>query len=340
MEGERAIHPAELIQYLLHRNIITTAEVVDRGVQLSGDMRERSVLRALAIGGVPTYMVKQARVPETVENILQELRVYSCLEKIPELNGSIPPLITADADRGLLVLGWVGKDGLQYSHLPREEMAALLGDLMGKLHALTRNIAGQSGMGDRPWILSSLGGNPRWLPEELPEVMARASKPDLLKKGLKYGEKAWASDALIHGDLKQEHCLLVDNGTQAALCLIDWELAGYGDSAWDVGSIISDILFDHGYEQGSGAYGAAEIVQEGSIGIFFHFYSQHCLVDSDFLYRVAVFTGARLLQTSMESAAAYGMGTTSGVDMLVAMAEQILSDPSAFAQMLSYGVTV
>lgn len=325
---------------MLHRNILTTAEVVERGVQLSGDMRERSVLQTLFIGGVPAYMVKQARIAETMENILQELRVYSCLGKISELGGSIPPLIAADAERGLLVLGWVGEADLQYAHMPREEMSQLLGDVIGKLHTLTRNIADQSGVCDKPWILSCLGTNPRWLPEELSEVVARTSRLDLLKKGLQCGDKAWTSDALIHGDLKQEHCLLIDNGTNVALCLIDWELAGYGDSAWDVGSIVSDILFDRKYERGHGGYGLSEIVQEGSIGVFFHHYSQHCLVDGDFLYRVALFTGARLLQTCMESAAAYGLGTESGIDMLVAMAEQIFSDPYGFAQMLSDGVAV
>ena len=314
--------------------------MVDRGVQLSGDIRERSVLRTLSIGGVPAYMIKQARTAETVENILQELRVYSCLEKITELNGSIPPLIAADADRGLLVIGWVGGAELQYAHMPKEEMAGLLGELLGKMHALTGDIAGQSGICERPWIFSCLGKNPRWLPEELPGVMARVSRPDLLRKRLQSAEKAWTSDALVHGDLKQEHCLLMNTGAQVSLCLIDWELAGYGDSAWDVGSAVSDILFDLGYEQRHDGYGAAEIIEEGSIGIFFHSYSQHRSLNGDFMYRVALCIGARLLQTSMESAAAYGMGTESGVDMLVAMAEQIFSDPHAFARMLSNGVIV
>jgi aminoglycoside phosphotransferase (APT) family kinase protein len=54
----------------------------------------------------------------------------------------------------------------------------------------------------------------------------------------------WSSNALIHHDVKWQNCLLVPSkpGGQAALKLIDWEFAGWGDPAWDVGSVFAAFL--------------------------------------------------------------------------------------------------
>jgi hypothetical protein len=55
-------------------------------------------------------------------------------------------------------------------------------------------------------------------------------------------QSEWVADAFIHADAKWENCLLVSNGSSSALKLIDWELGGIGDSAWDVGSILAAYL--------------------------------------------------------------------------------------------------
>jgi aminoglycoside phosphotransferase (APT) family kinase protein len=54
----------------------------------------------------------------------------------------------------------------------------------------------------------------------------------------------WTSTALIHHDVKWQNCLLVpgQSGKTWALKLIDWEFAGWGDPAWDVGSVFAAFL--------------------------------------------------------------------------------------------------
>lgn len=53
----------------------------------------------------------------------------------------------------------------------------------------------------------------------------------------------WRPDAVIHGDIKWDNCILCpgSNG-HAGLKIVDWEMADWGDSCWDVAGIVSAYL--------------------------------------------------------------------------------------------------
>lgn len=53
--------------------------------------------------------------------------------------------------------------------------------------------------------------------------------------------QGWRQDGLIHGDMKFENCLL-DDGTPPRLRIVDWELADFGDTLWDVGGVLQAYL--------------------------------------------------------------------------------------------------
>jgi aminoglycoside phosphotransferase (APT) family kinase protein len=56
----------------------------------------------------------------------------------------------------------------------------------------------------------------------------------------------WRAEALIHFDIKWDNCLV--SAAQSTpdrtrpLTIVDWELAGIGDPAWDVGAVFSAYL--------------------------------------------------------------------------------------------------
>lgn len=49
----------------------------------------------------------------------------------------------------------------------------------------------------------------------------------------------WRPSAVVHGDVKSDNVLLQDGQAY----LIDWELAGVGDPAWDCGAFLGSLLF-------------------------------------------------------------------------------------------------
>jgi thiamine kinase-like enzyme len=50
----------------------------------------------------------------------------------------------------------------------------------------------------------------------------------------------WRPEAFIHFDLKWENCLV--NPRRNLLKIVDWEFAGPGDPAWDMGCLFADGL--------------------------------------------------------------------------------------------------
>jgi thiamine kinase-like enzyme len=53
----------------------------------------------------------------------------------------------------------------------------------------------------------------------------------------------WQFEAVIHGDMKWENCLLQKTGNgDTALRIVDWELVDLGDGAWDVATVFKEYL--------------------------------------------------------------------------------------------------
>jgi hypothetical protein len=56
---------------------------------------------------------------------------------------------------------------------------------------------------------------------------------------LNTGAAAYTARCVIHGDIRQENWLIDDREQDGLLKFFDWELAGSGDPAWDLGSLVA-----------------------------------------------------------------------------------------------------
>ncbi|MCP3672550.1 MAG: aminoglycoside phosphotransferase family protein [Gammaproteobacteria bacterium] len=329
------MNSTELVQFLLARQVITNWDLVNTSLRLLKDVRDRFVLSSVTIGEQPLYMIKQARNLDALGGLQQEIGAYRIICNNTELDSIVPALIAEDSKHGIMVMKLLANAAPLISHLSQENAADRLGVEIGRLHANTQQSINEIGSLDTPWIFSCLSRYPKWRPPELDTILEHTNHTDILADGLMQGFHAWHPSALIHGDLKWEHCLLSSNQNYSQLNLIDWELASFGDPAWDVASIISDIMFSTQYGHEDATISAHKIAQVGGAEKFLQSYSQEQPINSEILRRVALFSGARLFQTCLESASAYGVGKESGVDTLLAMAVDVFRDPNRFSAELS-----
>jgi Ser/Thr protein kinase RdoA (MazF antagonist) len=151
-----------------------------------------------------------------------------------------PPVVAVLDDA--LVTRFVG-DGSAVSErvlagrLAPDAAGALVGHALGKVLAsgefATLSAAARAPM--RPWGLRLLLEPPPRFVVEHPPAMAlhdELSRRRSLTDGLRGVAATWSPTGLVHGDLRWDNCLIDVDG-QAVL--VDWESAGWGDPAWDVG---------------------------------------------------------------------------------------------------------
>ena len=61
--------------------------------------------------------------------------------------------------------------------------------------------------------------------------------PDF-QRALTNCDDEWQQDSLIHGDIKFTNCIVFpQSGGTLGFRIVDWELADWGDAAWDVGGV-------------------------------------------------------------------------------------------------------
>jgi hypothetical protein len=251
-----------LAPYLLDRGLVSPAEVVD-GDLLIADMSRRNRNFRVQRGARPGLFVKQPNdwEPHSAETLRREATCYLLARDDPDfaaLGGLLPQFIDWDPQRYALTLELLPSDeSLGDYHRQRgtfpAEMGERLGTLLGSYHrhagGRTRD-AGRDAVFPRgiPWILDVVRHNPAHLGpvsggnQELARILAQypeyAPALDAVRAG-------WRRDALIHGDLKWENCVVLparEGDAAPPLRIVDWEMADFGDPCWDVGSIFQAYL--------------------------------------------------------------------------------------------------
>lgn len=325
----------EVAAYLLERRLVSRRSIVSGGLRIT-DVSSRN--RNFRVSGAPgeSYLLKQGIAADSADSLANEGALYARLTAAgggagDALAAAVPRLHGHDRARGILILEWIeeGEDLLALQARRRRAspvLAAALGRALAAVHAVVRD--DEDLREDAPWVLSL-----HRPPLEALRYLSAASL-DLIKllqadartgAALDALRDEWRPGVLVHRDVKWPNWIAHPRPRGARptrVKLVDWEMAGWGDPAFDVGSALSDFA---AFELDGGA-GAAR----GAAAVFWRGYGRARRLDeraaAELLERSLRFAGARLVQTAYE----YTQETTvlsAHVERIVRLGRELLLKP-------------
>lgn len=358
-----------LVHYLLGRNLLSAATVVD-GNFMVAEVGRRNRNFKVMLKDSPGLFIKQIKSfdASTISTLQREAACYRIVGQNPgyrALADTMTRLVEHDANRHCLVLELLpdGENLNEYyvrcNSFP-VEIARLLGSTLGRWHATSRTSPLQpeeaaSFPRQPPWILAyhhsqsfpaaSLSGGTI----KLAEIVRRY--PDL-HYNLDRLRNHWRMDSVIHGDMKWDNCIVCDDGKGGMqLKIIDWELVDYGDACWDVGGIFQAYLTSWIYSMPVGSEtDPARLVQHATIRLesmhpairaFWHSYLDASGIPQQhapfYLVRAIEYGAARMVQTAFESLY-FSSDMTSHGALLLQTSLNILRNPrEAATELFGFG---
>jgi aminoglycoside phosphotransferase len=237
--------------YLLSLGVVKPRDVVDQGLTVTDHSSRNAVFIASTRTG-PTYVVKQASA-QTAGTLAHEATVLRTLAARSELDGMVPAVVHEDRDAAFVVLQTT-RDARSWSeHQSTRRFpvasARALGRALAMLHELPIDAAaGVTADTSRLWGLT--------LPEPSHEVLldlsaaaldllSRLQAHELVCARLHELHAAVSADAVVHGDMRWENCMLVaapGARRRTRVLLVDWELGGPGPAAFDIGTALAEYL--------------------------------------------------------------------------------------------------
>lgn len=238
-------------------------KLITKDALLNGDYEATTVNRCNKNITVTTnkrqnYFIKQAD-PANAENaktLKNEILFYSQIyARLPELAHCVPELEYGSADDLLLILKYQSSIPL-WRHYKREAaneipLATLesIGRLLGQLHAPLsvfhlRSLAEFEFLGSElPSIFKLLTPHPsilQWASSGAIRFIERLQAQIRIDRHWQDAIGRWEVNAIIHGDIKLDNFII---GEQKQIKVVDWKMAQFGDTAWDIAGVLSDFIF-------------------------------------------------------------------------------------------------
>lgn len=319
----------EVAGYLLKRRLVSRRSIVAGSLRMrDASSRNRNVRVSDGATG-RSYLVKQGVVADSAHTLANEAALYRRLSAgSAALRDCVPRLHGYDRARGLLILEWISQ-GADLERIVASRgacppaLAAALGRALAALHAVAPD--DEQLRRDAPWVLA-LHRPPlealRYFSEASARLVKRLQADAPLCVALDELRADWAAVALVHRDVKWANCIAhpAPGGGSSRLSrvkLVDWEMAGWGDPAFDVGSAFSDCV--------AGSKAAA--------GALWSAYVRAARLDADaaaaLLTRAVRFAGARLVQSAYEHSQEATVLSEDVVNSLAIARELVLAPEAA-----------
>ncbi|MEP6775540.1 MAG: phosphotransferase [Chloroflexota bacterium] len=327
--------PKEIAPYLIESGLVSARSIVEGDLAVLDASRRNSNFKVVSERGT-SYLIKQGVDRERASTIANEASVCSFLQSdaaYAPLRSYLPVLHMYSPEEHVEVFEFVrdAYDLREYhTRLGRfpTNLATDLGLVLGTLHS-ARSLAGTTGhieRRDAPWPLTLHRPNfalyERMSNANVQLVSTVQSFPafGMLLDALRARWPEFAggeAGALVHYDIKLDNVLVVRDGSGRTkdIKLVDWELAGLGDPAWDVGALLGEYL---GFWLLSipitgespperfldmALYPLSRI--QPALGAFWRSYKEQTGLDGQeaapFLWRAVAYAACRLLQTAFES---------------------------------------
>ncbi len=344
---------AGIVRYLVDHAILEQKDVVDGTFVAIPSFRQHRNFRIRA-GDGPGFFVKQPGSQGHVGPIglMREAGFYWLVSVRPPftaLADIVPRYVRYDPGRTILVLE--AADGVASHRRQSLEkgfppaIGTAVGKALAAVHRIERHAAGGVGAiiaEEPPWALSILevdaqGGLPQNAGTQF--ALGIIGRHEIFGRQLARLRAGWRAQQLIHGDFKWDNCLVEGEASATpSVRIVDWEMAAWGDAAWDAGSLIQDyvaqgILASPLPPQAPPAAVAAAADQamaaiRPAIAAFWSAYAP--THNPDFLRRSIAYAGARVLQTCVETLAISG-SVTPNIAALLQLSHQMLDRPDAAA---------
>jgi aminoglycoside phosphotransferase (APT) family kinase protein len=241
----------EVAAYLLERRLVSRRSIVSGQLRIVDASRRNRNFRVS--GGLgESYLLKQGLAADSAQTLANEVALYRRLaaEAAP-IASCIPRLYAYDSVRGVLILEWIANSQDLYRyHAARGRCSLMLAAALGRVLAALHSVApdAEAFRRDAPWVLSlhhvQLDAL-RYLSSASIELIKIIQEEERFVRSLDELRDGWCSETLVHRDVKWENCIAhaPEGGTRLTrVKLVDWEMAGWGDPAFDVGSGFSDFL--------------------------------------------------------------------------------------------------
>jgi aminoglycoside phosphotransferase (APT) family kinase protein len=332
------LEQSDIAHYLLSLGVVKPREVIDEDFRVVDASRRNCVFLATTRSG-PTFVVKHG---EHRSTLAHEATVLRLLEAEPDLAPHVPTVVHEEP--GCLVLRTpagardLGEDRSRFPVIP----ARSLGRTLARLHRLPANVPPSDG----PLSALDLVEPPHALVLELSaaaqDLLRRIQASEELCDRLAKLRDAPSGDAFVHGDLRWDNCLALPAPgatRRTRVLLVDWELAGRADPAFDVGSMLAEHLrawvasipIVDGTDPGRFTERARHpvAVMRPAMEAFWTGY-RDAHPSPPALRRVVELTAARLLQIAIEVARRLA-ATTAHVVTLLQLADNMLREPDIAA---------
>jgi aminoglycoside phosphotransferase (APT) family kinase protein len=241
----------EVAAYLLERGLVSRRSIVSGQLRIVDASRRN---RNFRVSGGPgeSYLLKQGIAADSAETLANEVALYRRLAvSAAPIASCIPRLYGYDAGRGVLILEWIagGQDLYRY-HAARDRCSVALAAALGRVLAALHTVAPdhEAFRRDAPWVLSvhrpQLDAL-RYLSAASIDLIKVIQEDEQFAHGLDELREGWRIEALVHRDVKWENCVAHPpaGGVRfTRVALVDWEMAGWGDPGFDIGSAFSDVL--------------------------------------------------------------------------------------------------
>jgi hypothetical protein len=261
--------------------------------------------RCVVVKQVPQHAAARQR------SLMSEMFIYRLARWMPEIARAVPNPVFIDEGRHLVVLdalatGMRWPDPITRAAISSPEVCSQLGAVLAGVHLATADMA--------MWPSQAAGilGLPVSItmacldrPANTQALMRFIAEDPELGAMLNTGAVAYTARCVIHGDLRQENWLIDDREQGGMLKLFDWELAGSGDPAWDLGSLLAEVVLDdirqqRGHVGPSPLSAPIEVPTRALLAAYFEHAALLDPVSSDTSRKLALYALARLLHVACE----------------------------------------
>jgi hypothetical protein len=346
-----------LVYYLLERGCLTRESIVNGGIEISEIARRNRNFRVKQPNGAG-YFLKQVRrwEPEALRTLKAEAQCYKLIaenESLADIAEIVPRFHSYDQRRAVLITELLeGAETITEHHFRNDSfpihVAEHLGSAFGHYH--------RKAIGNPPPVSDGLfARRPAWalsmhdtafpmspnLSGGIHQMLGMVRQFPQFGSVLERLRSEWRFDALIHGDIKWENCVVCPSSNgDLQLKVVDWEMADWGDSCWDLAGILGAYLSfwvqslpANGLDNPAAALAQARFPIEKTqpaIRSFWKSYtaSRHVSGNEarDLLRRTVEYTGARNLQTAFEVLQTSPQANASTV-LLLQLTMNIFSNP-------------